>query len=177
MPYWPEIFIKGSALDLRHLSPFTFECSTPADAKPDFLTVNVRYSNHVFSEEFDAAVHAEDTVIWDHKRKRAFCQERYDLSFELPKLLEGLSSSKVHQTASRRNYLFFRALSKLAGREYQIYFTLKKQKSNRGDVDLYVESAYASDEPAQMRKRPNSIRFSMLALKVYRGQPVKFSAR
>ena len=85
MSYWPEILIKGSALDLSHLSPFAFECSTPGDAKPNFLTVNVRYSNHVFSEEFDAAVHAEDTVIWDHKKKRAFCQERYDLSFELPR--------------------------------------------------------------------------------------------
>ena len=177
MPYWPEIFVKGSALDLSYLSPFVFECSTPGEAKPEFLTVNVRYSNHVFSEAFDDAAHTEDTAIWDHKRKRAFCQERYDLSFELPKLLRDLGNAKVHQTASRRNYLYFRALSQLAGRQYQIYFTLKKQRTRRSDLDLFVESAYASDRPAQIRRRPSTIRFAMLALKVYRGQPVKFAAR
>ena len=63
--------------------------------------------------------------------------------------------------------------------EYLTFFSLKKaHREHAHHLELFVESAYpAGVGAASVRKRPNAIRFSILVLKVYKGEPVSFAAR
>ena len=115
----------------------------------------------------------------DHKTPRAFDQRRYDLSKNLPGIIRALPTIKVHQTPEQRNYLYFCALTELEDEEYLVFFSMKRaHKGQDHHLELFVESAYPARTGAPpTRKRPNAIRFAILALKVYKGEPVRFAAR
>ncbi len=175
-PYWPPLAINGLTIDLAHLEPTTLSCPIPGRAGD--LQINVRFSNHCFTEEFDPDRHETGLKIMDHKRPRAFSQRRYELSRNLPDMIAALPRAKVHQTQERRNYLYFTMLASLAGAEYQMFFTLKKAYGRRYDLELFVESAYLVDDGlARKLKRPHAIRFAILVLKTHRAELVRFAAR
>lgn len=167
----------GDIFDCEHLRPKIISCEHKDTPEARDLRIVVKYSNHCYSEEFVDGMHDEQLVLWDHQRKRAFCRERYTHSLFLPGLMDELPSKRVYQTAQARNYGHFVCLPQIEGREYQIYFSMRRQATNDSDLMLYVESAYASDKEPSLRKRPNNIRFAVLALKTLRGQPIRFAAR
>jgi hypothetical protein len=49
--------------------------------------------------------------------------------------------------------------------------------ADAADLRLTVESAYRVDGPLNLRKRPNAIRFAVLAHKVLTNQRVRFAPR
>lgn len=175
--YWPPLVIDGIAIDLAHLEPLVMPCPTPG--QPATCRINVRYSNHCFTEAFDPDRHDPARLVVDHKRPRAFDPSRYELSKRLPAMIGALPGARVHQTPERRNYLYFTALSELPGTEYQMFFTVKKARADASHhVELFVESAYSAAIGSGARvKRPNAIRFSVLALKTCRGEPIRFAPR
>lgn len=117
-------------------------------------------------------------LIMDYKTPRLFDQRRYDLSKNLPGIIRALPMVKVHQTSETRNYVYYSSLTELAGMEYRTFFSLNKAREGNYHLELFVESAYPSPTGTMsMRRRPRAIRFSMLALKVYEGKPVRFAAR
>ena len=173
-PYWPLLRIFGDVIDLSHLEPFTLTCAT--GARDEALQINVRFSNHCFTEEFDESRHAGDLVVMDHKRKRAFDRFRYDLSKNLPDAIQLLPEVRVHQTFEQRNYVYAASITGLEGRIYEVYFTLRKAGGGV-DLHLFVESAYAVEYASPRANRPNAIRFKVLAGKVFKGQRVRFAPR
>jgi hypothetical protein len=175
-PYWPPLVIDGAVIDLAHLDPLTLGC--PIKEPPGELRINTRFSNHCFTEEFDPARHGPALLIMDHKRPRAFDRRRYKLSTNLPAMIAALPAATVHQTPERRNYLYCATLVE-AGVAYQMFFTLRKAGSAAPQhLELFVESAYAAEAgtPARL-KRPNAIRFAVLAWKTYKGEAVRFAPR
>jgi hypothetical protein len=50
-------------------------------------------------------------------------------------------------------------------------------RTGKADLRLTIESAYCPDKPSIQRKRPNAIRFTVLAHKVFTRSPVRFAAR
>jgi hypothetical protein len=175
--YWPPFVINGAAIDLGHLEPLLVACPTPGQLTD--LWINVRFSMHCFTEGFDPLRHDPSLKVMDHKKPRAFDPRRYNLSKNLPALIRALPTAKVHQTPEQRNYLYFCVLAELAGEEYLVFFSMKKaHKGQDHHLELFVESAYPARAGATpSRKRPNAIRFAILALKVYKGEPVRFAAR
>lgn len=176
--YWPPLVINGTPIDLDHLEPLFLDCPTPDQSSE--LRINVRFSVHCFTEGGDdLALLDPALLIMDHKTPRAFDQRRYDLSKNLPKIIGTLPKVKVHQTPERRNYLYFSTLTELVGMEYLTFFRLKKaQREHKHHLELFVESAYPSATGTMSaRRRPHAIRFSILALKVYKGEAVRFAAR
>jgi len=180
-PYWPPLTIDGAAIDLMHLEPRHLSC--PIKERAEGLEINVRFSNHCFTEAFDPASHGQDLIVMDHLRPRAFDRRRYELSRHLPAMVAALPGATVHQTPERRNFLYCVTLPEPVqpGPEadgiYQMFFTLRKAaKASRQQLDLFVESAYAG--PGTVRvKRPNAIRFAVLAWKVYKGEAIRFAPR
>jgi hypothetical protein len=178
-PYWPPLTIDGAAIDLAHLEPITLGC--PVKERAEGLEINVRFSNHCFTEAFDPASHGQDLLIMDHLRQRAFDRRRYELSRHLPAMVAALPAATVHQTPERRNYLYCVTLPGPveSGPDglYQMFFTLRKAaKASPQQLELFVESAYAG--PGTVRvKRPNAIRFTVLAWKVYKGEAIRFAPR
>jgi hypothetical protein len=169
----------GQVMTLNHLAPITFDCPCPDIGRP--LSIRAHFTSHCYTEEYDPDVHALDQIVLREGGKkgqvrfRVFCPVRYELSHQLPTLITSLpDNQKVHGTAEGRNYVHVVSLSGRAS-PYEIYFML--QRADGTDLRLTVESAYCRDEPSSPRKRPNTIRFVVLARKVYTRQPVRFTPR
>ena len=175
--YHPALDIRGQVYDLSHLNPFVFEASSSKVPRP--LRINVRFTNHCFSEMFDPARHPHDEpFIMDGQRKRAFCPTRYALTPRLPELIRCLAdpAAKVHQTAARRNWMHAAIIeAPIVGTRYQVFFELRKtvpERQRHQDLDMVVESAYPADPN---RPEPNilgRVSFLLLAGSLFIGKPV-----
>ncbi len=162
-------------MPLDHLTSFTFDCPCP-DIKRD-LSIRVQFANHhCYTKKYDPKVHKPQQIIITEAedRRRVFCPDRYDLSHALPKLITELPTKRVHQTSQSRNYVYVVPLE-VRGNRYEIYFML--QRAAPADAADPVESAYRNDGPPSLRKRPNAIRFVVLAHKVLMNQRVRFAPR
>jgi hypothetical protein len=171
------IYHGGQEVSLTHLGPRIIRC--PCEPIKRDLLIRVSFANHCYTEAFSASRHTTvEIVLYDSpSRPRVFCPLRHSLSFKLPGLLDGLPSMSVHQTPEKRNYVYM-SPNVIEGRPYEIYFMLQRAQS-RDDVDLKltVESAYLADSTKSLPKRPNSIRFKILACKIFSKRPVKFAPR
>jgi hypothetical protein len=175
--YHPPLQIDGQTYDLSHLDPCQFEAISTKVPRP--LRINVRFTNHCFSEAFDPVKHPAGTfAIMDGPRRRVFSPDRYTLSFQLPVLIRGLASpgARVHETAARRNWMYAATVQvPTTGTVYQIFFELRRATPERRrlqDLDMVVESAYPADPG---RPEPNilgRVSFLLLAGSVYVGKPV-----
>lgn len=173
MPYFPPITANGQTYDLTHLDPLTLQVQS--DMAKKTLCVGVRFSNHCFTNEYDATAHpAGFPVLLDAgQRQRSFCHIRYDLSHQLPAIVQGLAHPRIQvwQTAERRNWVYSMTVTNPAG-PYHVFFELRRSHDRAYDLGMVVESAYPED-PA--RGGPNilgKMGFVLLCGKVYTGKPV-----
>lgn len=172
-PFFPTLIVDGQPVNFDHLQPFQFVMATAA--RPNGATIDVRFSNHCFSEAYDAERHPEPLVeVWDGTRRRVFSQARFDLSLGLRNIVEALPTSNVYHTPEA-NFVKMVPPGGNGPEEYRIYFNAKRG-GGRGDVSLYVESAYCPDfgkqilKPAQMSK----VRFAVLVDKTIKGEKLRF---
>jgi hypothetical protein len=171
------ILHNGEEMPIEHLAPMyvKYDCTVIGRG----IVVRVIFANHCYTEEFDPQAHAKEQIIlYDAPdRPRIFCPIRYGLSKQLPEIITELHTKRVHQTSQRRNYVYALHL-RVENRLYEIYFMLQRAQADElADLRLTVESAYPVAAPTILPKRPNNIRFAILAAKVLRNQPVKFAAR
>jgi hypothetical protein len=183
--YRQPLVIKGQAIPLQHLDPHILQCPITEPQLPNPLLINVRYSDHCFSEKFDPATHTPDLLLPrqpNSKDLRAFDQIRHALSLSLPGLVGDLPTRRVNFTSEPRNYVYAVSLSHpdpaYGQVPYGVFFQLKRAGAGAIHLDLTVVSAYsAGDTTIGIRKRPDHIRFLVLAAKTYRGQPVQAHRR
>jgi hypothetical protein len=172
------IIHNGQVMTFDHLIPFRFNCPCP-DINRD-LSIRAHFANHhCYTRRYDPTIHTpEEIIVTEAKdRHRVFCPERYELSRRLPKLIPELPDKRVNQTSQSRNYVYVVPLE-ILGNPYEIYFMLQRAApDDAADLRLTVESAYRSDGPPNLRKRPNAIRFVVLAHKVLTNQAVRFAPR
>jgi len=174
-PFFPTLLVDGAPVNFDHLEPFQFVMET--QTRPKGAKINVRFSNHCFSESYDAALHPEPVIdVWDRGQRRVFNQGRYNLSFGLRDIIEGLPNAHVYHTPEA-NFVRIVPPGGNGDSEYRVYFNAKRG-GGRGecDVSLFVESAYSPDfgkqvlKPAQMTK----VRFAILVDKTIRGEKLRF---
>lgn len=173
-PFFPTLLVGGAPLNFDHLEPFQFAMAT--EARPGGATIDVRFSNHCFSELYDAERHAGPHVdVWDRGQRRVFSQARYDLSLGLRAVMEALPTAPVFLTPEA-NFVRIVAPGVNGPEEYRVYFNARRGSAGVADVAVFVESAYAPDlikqplKPAQMTK----VRFAVLVDKAIRGEKIKF---
>ena len=179
--YWPSLVIDGQTIALAHLNPHLLDCPTTDPNLPNPLIINVRYSDHCFSEGYDPTVHrAHLRLPWCRPGTtdpRAFDQIRHTLSNNLPGLVGQLPRARVHFTAERRNYVYAATVDHpTTGRApYGVFFQIKKaDRGSDAQLDLTVVSAYSASKGKQVIKmQPEHIRFLVLAGKTYRGEHVR----
>jgi hypothetical protein len=167
-PYFLPLVVDGQGVAFDHLEPFQFGMAS--QVRPDGVVIDVRFSNHCFSETFDAARHAEPVVdVWDGPRRRVFCPVRYGQSVALPDLVRALPTAHVFQTPET-NFV------RIAGGDYRMFFRVKRAAVGENHhLKLFVESAYSPEAgqalaPAHMSK----VRFAVLVDKTLRGEKLKF---
>lgn len=176
-PQYPPITIGPITYSMGHLDARMFSCPIPSGKF--VLGIRARFSNHCFTEEYDPDKHVDQEPIPDGIRKRALCPIRHALSFNLPDIIDSLPNAQIQQTYEKRNYVHYVAVATATNGPYAVFFSIKKSDPGRRQhLELFVESAYVDDEVVlKAAKRPNAIRFSVLAFKVHMGQPVVFAAR
>jgi hypothetical protein len=177
VPGIKEIRHNGQVMPIAHLEPKLITC--PCEPIKRDLLIRVIFANHCYTEEFSSSKHSHDEIVhYDSpERPRVFCPIRYNLSHRLPDLIVALPKNKVHQTTQIRNYVYFVPL-KVERQTYEIYFMLQRASAeDEADLRLTVESAYPVDSPSVLPKRPNAIRFIVLAHKILTNQSVRFAAR
>lgn len=167
-PYFPPLVVDDQTVLFDHLEPFQFQMAS--QARPDGVVIDVRFSNHCFSETFDAGVHVDPVVdVWDGPRRRVFCPVRYGQSFTLQDLVRALPTAHVFQTPET-NFV------RIAGGDYRMFFRVKRAAAGENHhLKLFVESAYSPAAgqalaPARMSK----VRFAVLVDKTLRGEKLKF---
>jgi hypothetical protein len=167
----------GNEVSVDHLAPMTIRC--PCESIGRELLIDVDFANHCYTKKFVEGVHEIEQIILTEAedRHRVFCPIRYELSSQLPDLIRALPNHKVHQTSQARNYVYIVPL-RIRNRPYEIYFMLQRAPSDSAaDLRLTVESAYVADDGSNVRKRPNKIRFMILAHKVLTKQRIRFAPR
>ena len=69
--YHSPLCLRGQVYSLAHFDPFRFEAHSTKVPRPP--SINVRFTNHCYSEAFDPALHPMDEPeIVDGKRRRVF---------------------------------------------------------------------------------------------------------
>lgn len=169
---------SGNApFDLSHLCPIKFDCPCAGLEHP--LRIRAVFSPHCYTDAYDPQKHIVDAIcVYDAypNRPRVFSVLRYALSLQLPEIVRSFPGVKVHQTAQARNYVYAAPVETADG-VYCVFFMLQRNRTDGADLRLTVESAYPVVGAMARRKRPNTIRFSVLALKIFKRQPVRFSPR
>ena len=93
-PYFPPLKVAGQTLAFDHLEPFVLEMAT--QSRPNGVKIDVRFSNHCFSETFDAARHDHrigETVRARFRQQGLFQPRRGDK--EDPQIAQFASSPSV----------------------------------------------------------------------------------
>jgi hypothetical protein len=168
---------NGEQKDIAHLAPRFLLCASSALSRD--IQIKAIFQNHCYTEKFDEAKHTRDEILcYDAPdRPRCFCPTRYELSRNLPALIDDLPTKRIHQTAQVRNYVYVASLN-ITNQVYEIYFMLQRAApDDEADLRLTVESAYPKIIPTVLPNRPRAIRFRVLAQKVLLNQPVRFAPR
>lgn len=173
--YYKPIVIENKLYTFSHLEPFVFSFDDPRQKQSIIYSLNVRFTNHCFSQTFDPVHHTETMVVGNGRQKRAFDPERYALSARLPDIVRALSTQRVYQTWERRNYVAYETLAELpAGEVYRVFLTLEtagRESRRRGcNLDLFVESAY----PGKRLPGISTVRFTTLCYNILNGIPIRW---
>lgn len=148
--FWKPFKYKGVMYTFEHLSATKHIYIHPI--RDESYTIFITISHHVFTVQPSKSTDSDEPRIYPHKPKdkRAFCPNRYLLSFELPQILKTLPKQFCYHGGYSRY-----CTSKLKdGRGnsilYQVVFRVWKQ---RGKMRLHVESAYPLlDSPSKVKK-------------------------
>lgn len=175
-PYHPDMTIDGVPMSFAHLDPRALAFHVRNLDR--VLVVDVKFSNHCFSEAFIAGTHDRSWLVMDGTRERAFCWERYELSRKLPEMVSALPEAAVWVTTSERNYVSY--IMRGEGAEaYPMFFHLRKKGGHGEDLTLFVESAYpmGQGDLKTLAGASQKVRFPVLCAKIFQGQAVRFNAR
>jgi hypothetical protein len=174
--YFKPVVVGGNAVDLTHLDPFALVFFSQVAGHA--LRVHVTYSNHCFTEKWDAATSGTDDLLLRDGggRLRVFCETRYRLSLGLPGIIAKLNHSrtKVWQTARERNWCHAIQIDHPTG-PYYVFFEIRRPgvaMRQRQDLNLVVESAYPQDVLRRAPALKGQMNFHLLCGKIFRGQPV-----
>jgi len=144
-------------------------------SRPRGETIGIRYSNHCFSEVFDAERHGADrTTVWDGPRRRVFCPIRYGLSLGLPHIMAGLPGAHVYQTPEA-NFLRIGARADGGAGDYRVFFRIRRNGNADVDLKLFVESAYCPEAGKGLAvAHMSKVRFAVLVDKTLKGEKLRF---
>jgi hypothetical protein len=153
--------LAGVEYPLDHLR--SFRVVVPArDPLAAPAVLQVTFSNHVYTEKWDAAVHAPSRLLDDNDEQRAFCPVRYGCSIALPQLINASVVGKAYEgrdSKGARNHFFYAEADEIS---YPIFFRLGRADRIAGAHGvLHIISAYQNPRlPA--RHRFQAIKFARL---------------
>jgi hypothetical protein len=159
---WSVFAHDGKTYDLSHLNSGTLRFERPAEGSKaaEVYTVEVIFTLHCFTREPRPDERRDESLMYsDGHERRLFDYRRYELSKQLPGIIQTLPDRKPYQNANRRNFFSVETIAENGARaEYDIFFKVKKK--SKGRLELIVETAFVRD-PGYDSTRPH-------------GRPVRF---
>ena len=138
----PHYGVDGQIYSLAHLHPhrFTLRFAARSGYPARDVEIRVGYSSHPFTKKCadGETPHAPYSKPHD---QRIFFLGRYELSLQLPKIIESIETRRCYATQFR-NYFIVETFDLLpVNTEYRVFFNTKKAEPDA--IRLYVESADA----------------------------------
>ena len=172
---WNSFEYQGTTHDLSHLDPFEWHYTTEAGKNHPETTYkfHVTFSMHCFTRKpKDGEQIANDLWYQGPKEDRVFCFDRYELSQQLPGIIQDLGDRPCWHT-HHGNYFTIEVITQ-GGQavDYEVYFDVTRA-ARKGWLHLVVNSAYvrtAGYASTQPRKR--KIRLRVIAHNTQKGKPI-----
>jgi hypothetical protein len=106
----------------------------------------------------------------DRRETRVFDFRRYQLSLQLPQIVENLMERRCYHSG-RGNYFTVETLDDDLKRvEYEIYFAASR--ASRGRINLFVQSAYVRDKAHANKPQRKPIRFHVILFNTQNGRRI-----
>lgn len=171
---WEPFKHGGNIYELSHLHPSIIQFIQPETAgqPTKTYTVEVCYSLHCFSKGV-GAIQDPQLDYSDARETRSFDFLRYELSKQLPGIIQGLNLRKCMHTGNGNFFVVEIVLPNGIKQEYEVYFDV--QRGSAADVaHLFVQSAFVRD-PENANKRKSTKRISLYVILNNRlaGKPIK----
>lgn len=108
---WPTFNHDGAQYDLGHLHPKAITYFQPARGTnpPRCYNVDLIYSLHCFTKGMEGENPDPDLLYSDNRQTRIFDFRRYELSRQLPAIIESLMTCKCFHTG-RGNFFTIKIL-------------------------------------------------------------------
>lgn len=164
--YWRTFLYRGKSYDHSHLYPHTITYVRPAEGSdpPRPYTVKISYSMHCFTRECKTGETPDPALLYsDDRETRVFDFNRWELSRHLPGIIKGLMGRKCFHTGYR-NFFTVELINEAdkAIVKYEIFFEVSRS-TQKGILNLFVQSAYVRDTPEAGKRRHNPpIRFAFI---------------
>lgn len=181
------ITVSGKEYDLAHLNDvhYRFTVEATKDSPDISFGVQVLFSSHCVSwgakngTLIDFHVHGRDRRIYDHRgQERCFCEDRYELSKQLPDIFSRFLDYKCFFTG-HGNWLLVEIVDDQGNKsEYEVYFDIKKGDGQQ--LVINVESAYirnlsrkATQPNLAKLKLKDKVKAKVLAIKKLKGETIR----
>jgi hypothetical protein len=141
---WGAFKYQEVEYDLSHLHPSQVRYIQPGKiGQPErIFTVDVSYSLHCFTNQLDFS--DPHLNYSDARETRTFNFERYELSKQLPQIIQELNFKNCMHTGKGNFFVVEVVTSSGVKENYEVYFEVKHSKT-KGVAHLYVQSAYIRD--------------------------------
>jgi hypothetical protein len=169
---WEVFKYNRCEYDLSHLHPTTVVYEQPAKGVQiaKIFTVEVCYSLHCFTEGSSKIANVNPLRYSDTRETRLFDFQRYELSKQLPNIIEGLNHRSCMHTGHGNFFIVELTLQNGVKQEYEVYFEIKIAKPNI--AHLFVNSAFAPDGRRTRKQTKKISLFTILANRLS-GKPIK----
>jgi hypothetical protein len=170
---WQSFLHQDTAYDLSHLRPTSLTCEQPArDDKPALTyTVEVSFSLYCFTRGIREGEQPDPALLYsDSRETRIFDFQRYELSKQLPGIVQNLSRQKCYNTG-KGNFFTVVVIEQGQQIEYDVFF--EASRSTRKGLVLFVQSAYARDAQHGSRPRAKPIGFYVILYNTLNNKPIR----
>jgi len=170
MTNWKSYHQNGTKYSLDHLHSNEIRYTplgNPHGPVREYAII-ISYSHHCFTRACRNNENPKPDEWYSHPTdRRVFDHDRYRYSQKLPELFLSIHEKQIWHSG-QGNFLTVEMLTaKAVHCTYAVYFKLGQGKRGRGDLYLFVQSAYPRmDNPTPKKRR---IRFQVLANDTFHG--------
>ena len=173
MQWYPFVY-NQKTYDLRHLHRRELIYAPPVkDGKtPLRYKTEVIFSMHCFTRGLKRGECPEPKLLYsDERETRVFDFHRFELSHNLPAIIEQLLDHKCFHTGAGNFFTVKLVDSRGEAVEYEIFFKAYKA-AKKGLITLFIESAYVRDWEHSTRPHAKAVAFKVILFNTLNNKPL-----
>lgn len=169
---WRPHEVNQTVYSLDHLHPYQREHVIPAkgDNPERRFVLNTSYGLHCFTRKARKGEQVSSSNLYaDSRETRVFCPERWELSQQLPNIIDTLGQRRCLHTEGEE-FVTLKVVQWGREFDYAVFFTVSKGGKSGADLNLFVNSAH---ERFNTLKHKKPIKFDVILMNRYLNRPIK----